>query len=667
MDFFEHQEAARRKTTQLVLYYVLAVVLIIAVIYVAAIVVFVYAADAYTGQPLTARTFWNPSVLGFITFSTLSVVALGSLYKISMLRRGGAAVAESLGASLIDPSTRDSKERWLLNIVEEMSIASGVPVPPVYLLREESSINAFAAGYSPQDAVVTVTRGTLELLSRDELQGVVAHEFSHILNGDMRLNLRLMGLLHGILLIGLIGESVLRTERHTGGFRRSRSGAERNKGGIILFAIVLLVVGYIGVFFGKLIKAAVSRQREYLADAAAVQFTRNPAGITGALKKIGGLAAGSRLAVGNAEVASHLYFANGLKAPFMRALATHPPLEERILRIDPQWDGAYPQVRTTEVQESDEAGLARSQTASPPSAFTEAQSRMTLSPEVAVAIAGAPTTAHLDFAQALLSGLPNEVMSAAREPFGARALAYALLLSRNRVVRHQQLARLQEHADPGVWRELEQLIPKVISLPREAYLPLVDLSLPALRLLSDGQFEDFRANLHHLIAADRRTSSFELALLSVLRRNLDRQRLPAKPRLTRYHTLRALTDECGVLLSALAEAGHQHAASALLAYDAGIALLSIKQRPTFRAVAMDAVDDALDKLALASPPLKKQLVGACAATIAKDENVTLEEAEILRAVADALEVPIPPFIDLGSAHEDEGAVGVESSAGAESA
>ena len=321
MDFFERQDQARRSTRRLIAYFMLAVILIILSIYIAGITIFF--GFNVNADPELPFQWWNPDLFLWITGATLCVVVIGSLYKIFALSKGGEVVARWLGGRLIDSSTSDPQERRLLNVVEEMAIASGTPVPSVFLLEEEKSINAFAAGFTPADAVIGVTRGTLQILSREELQGVIAHEFSHILNGDMRLNIRLIGVLNGILVIAMIGYAILRSTR--------TSSSKKNGGGAVLaFGVALLIIGYVGVFFGKFIKSAVSRQREFLADASAVQFTRDPDGIAGALKKIGGLAHGSRIQNPKAEEMSHLFFSDGKHgkaSPFLSMRNRKPPVQ----------------------------------------------------------------------------------------------------------------------------------------------------------------------------------------------------------------------------------------------------------------------------------------------------------------------------------------------------
>ncbi len=326
-DFFERQDVARRNTKWLVAMFIFAVIGIVGSTFVATALV-LGAANEHGRFSFEVPLLASAAALGLIV--------IGSLYKTAQLAAGGTVVAERLGGRRVYPNTIDPVERRLLNIVEEMALASGVPVPPVFLLSREQGINAFAAGYSPSDAVVSVTRGCAQQLTRDQLQGVVAHEFSHILNGDMRLNLRLIGVLHGILLMGLVGRELLRFGSYSSGGNRSR----RNDSGayLLLIGLAFMVIGFLGLFLGNLIKAAASRQREFLADASAVQFTRNPEGIAGALRRIGAAIFGSKLISPRADEASHMYFAEGISTLF----ASHPPLRERIRRIDPQWDGKYP-------------------------------------------------------------------------------------------------------------------------------------------------------------------------------------------------------------------------------------------------------------------------------------------------------------------------------------
>jgi Zn-dependent protease with chaperone function len=342
MDFSALQEKARTNSSLLVIYFIIAIVCIIAAVYGIGVLLAYYAqAPSPSDEPPPALALWNPTVFLYAAVGTVVVVLGGWLYKAAALSAGGSAVAESLGGRLLDDSPTSPHERQLRNVVEEMSIASGVPMPRIYVLDDEG-INAFAAGHSPSDAAIAVTHGCLTTLSRDELQGVLGHEFSHLLNGDMRLNLRLMGIIFGILSLTVIGRILL----------FSRSGDSRGRNPMVLFGIALVVIGAIGALFARVIQAALSRQRESLADASSVQFTRNPAGLSSALQKIGAI--GSRIDSPHASEASHMFFANGISAPLLGMLATHPPLADRIRAIDPGWDGQFKQLGTATAEAESE-------------------------------------------------------------------------------------------------------------------------------------------------------------------------------------------------------------------------------------------------------------------------------------------------------------------------
>src|SRR4051812_8638234 len=472
MDFFERQDKARRNTKMLVFYFVAAVAAIILSVYLVVILAFVAQGSGGGG--------WNPQLFFAVATGVIAIVCFGSLYKISELHSGGGAVARMLGGRLVSPVTSDPDEKKLRNVVEEMSLASGVPVPEIYVMDEEEGINAFAAGHATSDAAVAGTRGCMRLLNRDELQGVIAHEFSHILNGDMRLNLRLMGFIHGILCLAIIGRVLL----NTGSSRRSSSDKKGNP--LPLLGIGLLIIGGIGVFFGKLIKSAVSRQREFLADASAVQFTRNPEGLANALKKIGGLSAGSKIQNAQAETASHLFFANGLSSSWINMFATHPPLEERIKLLDPSFEGQFEHVELpVETEEENLQGLAESiiggrtpppvpragSGAAPPPLKSQASP-----PQTVLRRAGQFTPKHLVYAAEVRRSLPEPVAAAARDELGAIALVYSLIFSPDWATRVAQIEQLKTSCEQGVLREVDRLSPLVTALPAEARLPLLQLS-----------------------------------------------------------------------------------------------------------------------------------------------------------------------------------------------
>ena len=675
MDFFEHQERARRKTTLLVVYFVVAVALIVVAVYLAVAGVMFYGHDRPSFSP---DALWFPDVFAAVSLGTLAVVGVGSLFKMAQLTSGGEVVARSLGGRRVSPSTRDLGERILLNVVEEMAIASGTPVPPVFLLEDEPGINAFAAGTTPQNAVIGITRGSVDTLSRDELQGVIAHEFSHILNGDMRLNIRLIGILNGILLISTIGYILMRTSSSSSRF--SDSNSKKGSNPLPLLGMLLYVIGYIGVFFGHLIKSAVSRQREFLADASAVQFTRVPDGIAGALRKIGGLVQGSKIVSSDAEEASHMFFGNGLTAPLFDLLATHPPLDERIRRIDPKFDGKFSRVAPVEHSPEelvDPHRLARLRAASvgvpresaPRASLLDAASEamqgaaesvharaalgaqgLALAPAAAVEQVGEPRPTHLEYAGALVESLPPELIRDVRDPLGAVATIYALLLDDDEPeVRTDQVQYLSTKADPRAYQETARIAPIAARVPAEAKLPLVSMVLPALKGISPRQLAAFREDVVYLIRADKRVSLFEYAVQRlVLKRLLPRLEQQQPPRVL-YRTLVPLEAALGGLLSTLAHSGTRDEAQSRRAFDLAAKLLPpgqvrIELLPRSES-GLKTIDAALDQLAAATPAIKKLVLQACAECIGADEHVTIEEGELLRVISDALDCPMPPILD----------------------
>ncbi len=656
MDFFEAQARAKKRTTRLVVLFAFAVAGIILAGYVAALALeFKFGGNVRARRgsgfveysPATRRVEpWQPGLFFAVTAGTLAVVGLASLYKWNEFSGGGSAVAESVGARRVEPNTTDLRERQLLNVTEEMAIAAGLPVPAVYVLDDEPGINAFAAGLTTSDAVVAVTRGTLEKLTRDELQGVIGHEFCHILNGDMRLNLRLTAIIFGILVIGLAGRGVLWA------ISRGRFRSEKKDSGAsaILAAgalgVVLLVLGYVGYFFGRLIQAAVSRQREFLADASAVQFTRNPGGITGALKKIGGYALGSTVIGPRTEQLNHFFFAQGFRSHFGGLWATHPPLDERIRAVEPQFDGRMfdpPELVDVEKQSFLEAGFAPTL----PSRFgplKPAPRRLPIRPAAVVAAVGTLAETHFRAAQDLLAAIPVPLRSAAREPAQAPALVYGLLLSADEALRARQLALVAAQDGAAAATALNALLPALAAIADEARLPLLQLALPALRFLAPADLDRFLGALDELVHADGQVTVFEFALQKMLARQLGLARTPAIAT-GDIQSFPAVVREIAVVLSALARAGARQPAEATAAFSAGAAQLKLIEGALALLAADECglapLDAALDKLATVTPFIKQRLLVAAAQTIAADNTITPAEGELFRALCAALDVPMP--------------------------
>lgn len=630
MNFFQHQDHARRQTRKLVILFVLAVIAIVVAVNAAMALVWSWTTTGYVlGMRDYPRGFFATN-----TLVTLALISGGTLIEMFNLRDGGDAVAKMAGGRLMLPSTTDLQERRLLNVVEEMALASGIACPRVYLLDREEAINAFAAGYNQDEAVVAITRGTLARLTRDELQGVVAHEFSHILNGDMRLNIRLIGLLFGIQMIAGFGQHLIDFASHTWSARDRNDKGPSARVVLLATGVALLIIGYVGVFFGRLIKAAVSRQREFLADASAVQFTRNPDGIGGALRKIGGLSRtmqlGSRIDHPNAEQLSHLFLGAPRPNLLSGMLATHPPIEERLLRIfGRKVDLLEAPALPAEVAASTEpladipyvaAGLA-----------SASQPEYRIAPEQVRLVPGA---------------LPPELDSAMREPDAACAVVYALLLGHG-AERDAQLAILKREA-PQQAALAPFLADTVGRLPRSARLPLLDLSMPALKQLTKDDRSVLLSTVDKLIAADNKLTLAEFVLQTVLARRMDIHAGRATP--VRYADLRALKDDCAVLLSLVVHVSAAATnATATDLFARGVERCSDAGLATEDLISVTSIDyarvrTALDRAHQLAPLAKPILIKMLLAAVEDNAPIPLTSADLLRAICAALEVPAPPAV-----------------------
>jgi len=632
MDFFTSQDRARRNTGLLVALYAAAVAAVIVAVYVVVWFLLVYLQGEGERLPL-----WQPELMAYVCGGTLIVVAAGTAIKLIELGAGGAVVAKALGGRRLETGSRDPVERKVLNVVEEMAIASGMAVPDVYMLDSESRINAFAAGKEVDEAVIGVTRGCVERLSRDELQGVIAHEFSHILHGDMKLNLRLVGVLHGILVIGLIGSLVMRGAFYSGGRRSSRDDG-RGRLALLAFGVSLWVVGSLGTLFGRLIQAAVSRQREYLADASAVAFTRDPGGIGGALKQIGALSRGSQLRASHVAEYRHMYFGAGMKE-MVGALATHPPLEKRIRRIQPRWNGLYPSPRE----------VAREPEPPPePKKRPLADATGMLGAAIlgaGIAQVGRPTQDHLDYARSLLERIGKPLKDAVQTVKGAHAVVLATLVDEARESRVQQMKYL-EGRDADLRDDVVNYAPLVARAGAEARLTLIDLAVPTLRHMNGEEYAALKKDCDYLAATDKVIEPFEWVLGRILQHYLQPKfEQKKKPRVSIYDVSGVRT-EMSQLLTQLARTGQAGETAQQEAFDAGAKALGdtrVAMLPP-EACTLEALDKAVDGLTSLAAPEKRKVLEACAATIAADGSVTIHEGELLRGIADVLDCPMPPLL-----------------------
>ncbi|MFZ5698366.1 MAG: M48 family metallopeptidase [Pseudomonadota bacterium] len=643
MDFFAHQERARQRTGLLLFYFSLAVLLTVVAVNAAVFLVF-----NWPVLPGLALDNWlaKPAWL-WISFGTLAIIGVGSLTCYLQLRDGGHAIADAVRARRVDPDTTDAQERMLLNIVEEMALASGTPAPTTYVMDNEPGINAFVAGFEPTEAVLVVTKSALDAFNRDQMQGVIGHEYSHILNGDMRMNVQLYAILSGILLLGRFGEFLLRST----GLGRNRRRDNKGVGlmiALVLIALALMVIGYLGLFFGRLIKAAISRQRELLADASSVQFTRNPQGLAEALLKIRNAADGSLLENAHAEDMSHMCFSLPVKMHFSALLATHPPLDERIAAIDPSMmarDRARARMARGKVAPAvDTPSMSSAQ-------FSPAMSGLAGSTPAPVTAAGAVaasigqlTPTQLAYGTRLHDSIPASIRDLLRTAAGARLVTYGIALAGSDARHEADAIRVVAAGDSdSLANRLKVAMPELRRLGTRLHLPCHDLALPALRPMSDGRKRVFLTVLEQLVRIDQRITLREYLMLSLMRKHLSPGAGAARP--VRHRSYGSVVGPVNVVISMLCHAsGCQDTectdlhARVMRGFAVDIPLLL-----PMKALTAIQLHEALTELADLSPLLKKPLLDACLDCINHDGKLQVAELELLRAVGEALDCPVPPL------------------------
>lgn len=634
MNFFEQQQLARRNTRTMLILYVLAVIAIVLLVELALGTAWQWGfPEIYGARVPGALYVWGAA-------ATLAPILGATIYHVARLREGGEAIARLVGARRVLPDTRDTLERRLLNVVEEMAIAAGTRVPAVYVLHDEPGVNAFAAGFDTSSSAIMITRGALQTLNRDELQGMIGHEFSHIVSGDVRLDIRMMGVLGGIVSIGAIGGFLMRDPGKASGRRDSRAA------GAFPLGLALYAVGYLGLFFARFIKATVTRQREFLADAASVRFTRNPTCVAGALDQLRASASGALIVNRYAEDLSHMLFGQGVKAWTMASLLeTHPPIDERIRRVLPSFGAADYRARRTRASVEGPVASRLARTAFGKRAEDQAHP-WGRSLEQRVALIGALEAAKVDYARRLMEGLSPAVRDAVRKREGAAAVMVALRLATHPPVMERQLAAAKAVGAAALVDAAAKIAPQVAGLPLELRAPVVDLALPTLRLMTPEARRELLAALEAAIRADRRVSLHEFVVLTVMRFQL------APPaRAGSRRSLGKTQSEALLVLSLLAHGGRGAGASAALdvqtAFRAGARELGL---PEAALVARDKLtmqncSAALERLRSLAPAGKAELVRALFAGVAVDGKVRLSEAELMRLVGASLDCPIPPLFE----------------------
>ena len=615
MDFFRQQEIARRNTRRLIGLFLLAVLALIVITNLLFI-------GLLTGGDLSYFfEYFDWSVFIVVGAFVAMVIGIVVLVNWLLFARGGKQVATALGGTLVQPATNDPMERRAANIVQEMALAANMPVPSLFVLNEETGINAFAAGTSPTNAVVAVTHGALTILSRDQLQGVIGHEFSHILNGDMRLSIRLAAMLRGITFIGDFGSALLRGSSHRRGFG---SGKSNDQGAVVGLGLGLLLVGLLGGLMAGLIKSAISKQKEYLADASAVQFTRNPGGIGDALKIIGGHESGTLVEAGRATEMSHLFFGQ-VQHRLWSGFATHPPIEERINRIDPDWDGIFlsapPEEIATEEEQADDPGHEAAISAI---AVIATNTTMTETGGAAIPNATAREEAEL-------------LIQEARDPLGAMALVLALTWDPPHEV--SQWRALETKPIEGLADTVRRCCEPLRSRAVEQRLALLELCLPALRGLSTEQYRVFRGLLLEWINADGRTTLEEWCLFQVVRHFLDPEFLGTRPASPKHKSLNAVADDLAIVLGTMACLTEEDTDRA---FNRGSDMLKLQLRlPEVSDLTVANFGDAVESLAECYPLLKVSVLKAVAVVAADDGVISNIEMTLVKAMAATMDCPVP--------------------------
>jgi Zn-dependent protease with chaperone function len=643
MDFFGAQARARQQSRLLGWGFALVVAMVIFLLnlIVLSVLRVAYAAKDHPEPFGGSLAEWATAHPGTVLLTSLVVggfIGIASLTRMLQLREGGGYVARSVGGVRVERGTPDPRRRMLHNIVDEMALAAGIPAPEVYVLEKNDSINAFAAGHTPANAAVAVTRGALLKLNRDQLQGVIAHEYSHILNGDIRISIRLMGLVFGLMAISLAGRTMFRLAGHS------------NRGAVPLLVVGLgvAVIGQIGFWGGRILQAWISRQRECLADASAVQFTRNPDGLRDALVRAAALSPPRLSGASGLEQVAHMLFVTATP----RLLATHPPLLQRLRALDPHFTQAQLESMIRRAQSQwREAGPPEESliSAAVPAEWNDHGATLVsaAAPAEAERIAGTagnPGPGHLAYAVALRHSLPQELRASASAPEQARILLLALLAQAEPSSREAQLKLVATQLGVRAADAVQQAVKQVRLLSALHRLPAVLQLFPSLRGLPDTDRVVLAGLLGEMIRIDTRISVFEYSLEKLALRALD-----TRAALNAPHGRQTLADrsgELGVVFAVLARHGARTDEQARHAYEAGIAALLPRQRPAYSVIEnwVPAFDQSLDALRALRATAKQLVVEALVRTIAHDALLTPEEAELLRAVCAVLECPLPPVL-----------------------
>ena len=647
MNFFEHQQKARKQSRWILVGFFIVTILIVVVI--DALLLVLLASQGVIGingqyqanvTNILDPKLWvsNSELLIVSSLIVGGIIVIASIGKAVSLRSGGGKVARDMGATIVTPDTKDALRRRLYNVVEEIALASGVPVPEVYVMENEPGINAFAAGYTPADAAIAVTQGTLEKLSRSELQGVIAHEFSHIFNGDMRINIKMIGVIFGIMVIALIGRKFLYSSRY-------RSSRSKDSGSVVLIGVVLIAIGYIGLFFARWMKSALSRQREYLADASAVQFTREPSAIAGALKKIAAYSHSSYLHTDGEEV-SHMLFGSGSRSAMF---ATHPPLVDRISRLEKGFKPSdiadlSKSLKQQEIREHVQAEVA----------LKEQQERKDKSlkggifdVDNIISNIGNPAMERIAAAGILAASLSEGLSNAAHSLEWAPEVLFYCLLDKDPEIQEKQRLIVAKNMGDISESKLAFLVKDNGQVEASQRMPLFDICYPSLKRRPVHEIEKILQTINELANIDNKIDAFEYLLSNLIKKYLEESHIPNRSRLHGTKKLSSCIDELTIVISVVATQGQKSDTSQGLqkaqhAFRSGMESVGIKHKNlTFSDQWHLELDNALQTLCKLSPEEKQKLVSALVKTVLDDDLVVTAEQEVLRVICALINVPLP--------------------------
>lgn len=665
MNFFEHQDRARKTTRRLYIYYFIAVLFVIVALNVCLLGILQFLSGVDSDSLKDSLSFFQTTegftgAIACITGVSSLLIFSGAGIRSSQLKSlNGGQVAESLGGRLVSSNTKDRRERRLLNIVEEMSIASGVPVPKVYILDNENSINAFASGWNTDEAAIAVTKGALDYFNRDELQGVIGHEFSHILNGDMTVDMRMVGLLFGLELIFLCGYFLFRVMLSSSSSSDSSSSSKDSKGGgaiilLLLIGLLIMIIGYIGKAAANIIRMAISRQKEYLADASAVQFTRNPEGIGYALIKIGQINSNNPITNPNAAACGHFFFSS-INA--VNLWDSHPPLEERIARILPNYNGHIPQsilrdlrnppgLMNDDVDEQQDNLSDRLKKRFPKRPLDVIKDRLPEQVQEQIGVFGngvlgvsaLNASAQTTFQSSVHTSDNSESLDELiHEPYSVHGVIYALLMNHDPEIQNRQWEILRKNQNEHMLNLVERLIPQVESLSCADKIRVVELSVSALRQMSFEQYQMFRLNIVALTEADQKIDLFEFSLRMILTGRLD-VAFGLRKESIQYHSPNELFNEFRLTLGYIAWQGadnNQDAYNAFMAAASQIGAMNIVFLDK-NELSMNAFANSLKKIQHSSMEIRKMFFQSFVACINYDGKITSKEEDLISVIGACL-------------------------------